>query len=157
MSGGRTHESTWCAIEAMSQKRLSLRLQQEGRPEKSFKTVAQMVEDYQANLGPQGDWSGDTLRNRTSDFKQLIEIGKSVPCDTLTNHHLRRDIDTAPTAARAKHTEDPSWLGLCNRLPHRPTSHQRRQRDVEETYELHSHSNSTRSGKDPRSAAVRCP
>lgn len=102
-SGGRTFQSVWCVIEEMGQKLHSLKLQQEGKPEKSFKTVAQMIEDYFANFGPAGDWSVRTLGDRTNDFMHLLVIGKSVPCVGLTQHHLRTFIATASTGARARH------------------------------------------------------
>lgn len=67
------------------------------------KTLAQMIQSYFVNLGPDGEWSNETLHDRVIDFKQLVEIGQSVPCEELTKAHLRRYINTAPTAARAKH------------------------------------------------------
>ena len=67
------------------------------------KTVARMIQGYFENLGPDGEWSSETLHDRTIDFKQLIEIGKGVGCEGLTKAHLRRYINTAPTATRAKH------------------------------------------------------
>jgi len=39
------------------------------------KTLAQMIQGYFDNLGPDGEWSAETLHDRTIDFKQLIEIG----------------------------------------------------------------------------------
>jgi hypothetical protein len=71
--------------------------------EGSQKTVAQMIQSYFENLGPDGEWSSETLHDRASDFKQLIELGKSVSCQGLNKHHLRQYINTAPTATRARH------------------------------------------------------
>lgn len=62
-----------------------------------------MVHQYFENLGPDGEWSGETLHDRTSDFKQLMEIGKNVHCADLERPHLRQYINSAPTAARARH------------------------------------------------------
>lgn len=67
------------------------------------KTLALMIQSYFENLGPDGEWSSETLHDRASDFKELIEIGKSVSCAALTKQHLRAYINTAPTAARARH------------------------------------------------------
>ena len=67
------------------------------------KTLAQMIQGYFENLGPDGEWSAETLHDRAIDFKHLIVIGKGVGCEGLTKAHLRRYINTAPTATRAKH------------------------------------------------------
>ncbi|HUX65544.1 MAG TPA: hypothetical protein VMV42_00215, partial [archaeon] len=67
------------------------------------KTLAQMIQSYFENLGPDGEWSSETLHDRAIDFKQLIEIGAGLSCQEFTKHHLRRYINTAPTATRAKH------------------------------------------------------
>lgn len=69
----------------------------------SEQTLAKMIRDYLDNLGPDGEWSAETLHDRVIDFKQLIEVGKNVSCEELTKHHLRQYINTAPTATRAKH------------------------------------------------------
>lgn len=71
--------------------------------EVSEKTLAQIIQGYFDNLGPDGEWSTETLHDRVIDFRQLIEIGRNVPCSGLTKDHLRRYINTAPTATRAKH------------------------------------------------------
>ena len=102
-SGGRTYESAWAVIEIMRKQLLSLKLSHDGKPEKSFRSVAQMLEDYFDNMGPDGDWSARTLADRGSDFKELKNIGKGVPCDSLTKNHLRQFIATASTQPRAKH------------------------------------------------------
>jgi hypothetical protein len=44
------------------------------------KPLAQMIQSYFVNLGPDGEWSNETLHDRASDFKQLVKIGESVPC-----------------------------------------------------------------------------
>jgi hypothetical protein len=65
--------------------------------------VTQMIQHYFENLGPDGEWSGETLHDRASDFKQLMAVGTNVRCPDLAKSHLRQFINSAPTAARARH------------------------------------------------------
>lgn len=71
--------------------------------EESQLCVTQLVQHYFENLGPDGEWSSETLHDRASDFKQLMEIGINVRCADLARPHLRQYINSAPTAARARH------------------------------------------------------
>jgi hypothetical protein len=71
--------------------------------EASSNTLTQMLQAYFENLGPDGEWSAETLHDRRIDFKALSDIGAELPCLSLTKQQRRQYINTAPTATRARH------------------------------------------------------
>ena len=99
-SGGTTYALAYEVIQVMVERLLKMKFTHAGLPEFSYATVAQMVDDYIANGGTDGDWSERTRLDRASDSKALHKMGSNVKCHAMTEHHLRSFVNTASTHKR---------------------------------------------------------
>ena len=79
----------------------SLRLGAAGLPEQSLSSLAETIESYILQGGPENEWRGQTPKNRREDFAHLIGLAKkeNLKCANLNASVVRRFLLQA-TASR---------------------------------------------------------
>jgi hypothetical protein len=79
----------------------SLRLGSAGLPEQSLSSLAETIESYILQGGPENGWRGKTSKNRREDFAHLIRLAKkeNLKCANLNASVVRRFLSQA-TASR---------------------------------------------------------